>query len=888
MLAIAIAGLSCGGPALSSVEADDDLETAATPSPRTTLPGKWSVPEVVNQTTPNSRLGIKHRQRSWDSEAGRLIGPVLELLPPKPDASPDSDMRSEEQDEPNAASKDVDALASPAPLAPKLVTRNEATLGSVQRTWNLPATDPPATTVDQRPETAMLTKPESGPRDPDSVPRDEPSSNATVFLDPHRVDATALADDPEAESVDESTPTSSGWIARPAKTVGNRQSPYPRTIPSFPSWVSERTDDWPLTAPASEQPIGSGVIQSDSAESTPDVAPPTLPLADGRPTARNTSSMPTASQLLELAKNLPLQPETLPLLPNPDSDPLQSEATDKDQARASDTGDPESRPEASTSAEPASKVAQLEAPDQTSKSDDIPAASPKEKNASSAETNAKNESDLSTRVENAGPTPMVRRSVRDVFDSEPLDESVIEIQPRVTGPSKRRIAPNPDTSDASGEPKVVPGKKDVEPADPTAPENTAPSTLGRSDRLSPMPQGRIELKDIESTTIPSESSTNVDTDEIEEDDEREPTSDATETDVAPPQPPLASLDATGRPKRHRGPGAGFDEDRLIASMRSPIRQCLQWYHGQRENADKRSNWGMMHAIMVYGPETQLVARGRQYSTIAWIAGNNVCRGNRLMVNDRGTLRAQEGVGLQGHQAQWLAILAIAGVPGKYPLYVGRTKFKVADLVETEASECKDGAELTFSLIGLSHYLDTEATWVNKAGESWDFQRVIASELSQPIVGAACGGTHRLMGFAHALRKRRLEHQPIDGQWLRAETYLDDFVDYTYRIQNRDGSMSTDWFESRENNGDLERQVQTTGHMVEFLLTHLADDQLGDERLTRSVHFLLRSMMNGRRRDWAIGPKGHALRSLAIYYERMYGEGPAVTSSVVASRSRRSR
>jgi hypothetical protein len=34
------------------------------------------------------------------------------------------------------------------------------------------------------------------------------------------------------------------------------------------------------------------------------------------------------------------------------------------------------------------------------------------------------------------------------------------------------------------------------------------------------------------------------------------------------------------------------------------------------------------------------------------------------------------------------------------------------------------------------------------------------------------------------------------------------------------------------------------------------------------------MYNRRGHDWAIGPKGHALRSLAMYYERVYGGQPA--------------
>lgn len=333
---------------------------------------------------------------------------------------------------------------------------------------------------------------------------------------------------------------------------------------------------------------------------------------------------------------------------------------------------------------------------------------------------------------------------------------------------------------------------------------------------------------------------------------------------------LSQLDATGRLKVHPQPTALETIPPTIARLKSPVLRTLQSFHARTEHADSRSNWGMMHQIMVYGANTRIIARGRNYSAIAWMAGNNVCRGNRLMTSVRGKVQVREGTGLQGHQAQFLAVMSLVGVPSTYPLYVGNQRFSIKDLVEVEAAACDEGKELTFTLIGLAHYLDTDTTWAGARGEAWDFDRLIDAELSQPVVGAACGGTHRLMSFAHALRKRRLEGQPITGQWKRAENFLNEFVKYTYTLQNRDGSMSTNWFESPEDNGDLKRKVQTTGHMVEFLLTHLPDEELGDIRMTRAITFLVNALRRIEIDDSAVGYRGHALRSLAMYHRRMYG------------------
>ena len=329
---------------------------------------------------------------------------------------------------------------------------------------------------------------------------------------------------------------------------------------------------------------------------------------------------------------------------------------------------------------------------------------------------------------------------------------------------------------------------------------------------------------------------------------------------------INELDYTGYP------GKPFKVQDHVWRLKPSIERILQYFYDRPEIADGRSNWGMMHAMMVYGVDTRVSARSKQFSTIAWVAGNNICRGQRIFTHDRYGIRAKTGVGLQGHQAQLLAVLSLCDVPSNYPLYAGEKKFSVKDLIRREQLDCKAGEELTFTLIGLSHYLDTNAAWRSKDGQTWNFERLIREELSQPIVGTACGGTHRLMGFAHALRKRRSEGKPITGQWARAEYFLADFITYTYQLQNRDGSMSTEWFEGRADNGDVDRKIQTTGHMVEFLLTVTPDSSLQDPRLYRSIRYLTSALGRNLGHDWKIGPKGHALRTLAMYYERVYQSG----------------
>ena len=130
-------------------------------------------------------------------------------------------------------------------------------------------------------------------------------------------------------------------------------------------------------------------------------------------------------------------------------------------------------------------------------------------------------------------------------------------------------------------------------------------------------------------------------------------------------------------------------------------------------------------MMVYGIDTKVTAGRRSYSTIAWIAGNNVCRGQRLFEEVDGQLAVKSGVGLQGHDGQLLAVFSLCGVPAKLPNLCWRLpSLRSKILCESEMLACKTGNELTFILIALSHYLDTDQQWLNADGESWDFERLI--------------------------------------------------------------------------------------------------------------------------------------------------------------------
>jgi hypothetical protein len=311
----------------------------------------------------------------------------------------------------------------------------------------------------------------------------------------------------------------------------------------------------------------------------------------------------------------------------------------------------------------------------------------------------------------------------------------------------------------------------------------------------------------------------------------------------------------------------------LVELRSRLRECLAYYYFRPENVALRSPWGAMHWMIAYGVDSELIVGERRVNACGYLCYNGVCNGQQLFYTSGGRLQTRIGPGVQGHPGQFLAMLAQSRVKTDFPMLVDGQRFTVADLIQHEKETCRPRTELTFKLIAFTHYLKSDERWKSNDGQDWDIPRVIKEELAQPIVGAACGGTHRMTGFSYAVRKREQRGEPLTGQWLRAKKFVEDFHEYAFKLQNPDGSFSTDWFAGRADFGPLSRRLETTGHITEWLAYSLSKEQLLEPRMLRSVSYLTYLLSENRHEKWGIGPLGHGLHALAIYDERVFGGQP---------------
>ncbi len=395
-----------------------------------------------------------------------------------------------------------------------------------------------------------------------------------------------------------------------------------------------------------------------------------------------------------------------------------------------------------------------------------------------------------------------------------------------------------------------------DPADPEAVEKRAPS--GGSPASQPQGHRPTECPGAPNAEAPPRGDDSMPADAGEETAESHPY-----------DAPTASGTAEEQTRKGEPPAFTPEEIRI----RDRIVECLDYFQQNPENVVRRGPWALMHTILPYGAKTEILAGSRKVNAIGWLCYNGVSARQRMFQPTRYGFKPNVGPGMQGHEGQFLAILAQSRVPDDFPLKIGGRMYTVRDLVNYEMATCRERTELTFKLIGLSYYLEQDARWRDNRGRWWNLEKLLVEEMAQPVNGAACGGTHRLMALSYAVIRRNKAGYDLEGNWARAEQYLNDFVDFTMKLQNPDGSFSTRWFEGRGAEPDVERKVQTTGHIAEWLVFTLPDDHLRTDRIQSAVGFLADTIAAEPDRDWPIGPRGHALRALALYNQRVFGIAP---------------
>ncbi|MDF1840400.1 MAG: ADP-ribosylation factor-directed GTPase activating protein isoform b [Rubripirellula sp.] len=324
------------------------------------------------------------------------------------------------------------------------------------------------------------------------------------------------------------------------------------------------------------------------------------------------------------------------------------------------------------------------------------------------------------------------------------------------------------------------------------------------------------------------------------------------------------------------PAANSQSEEPIADL---VQRTLDQNRVQRRLAvQTHGAWQILHGILAYGDQFTLeTANGPQIAIDYLLQGKPVAgfepnRGDRLGDPPRFGLRMEmqpsTKIG-QGHRDQWLAVLSQSGLTPETKIGLAEPAMTIEDWVRQVEYDLPRNLELEFSwtLIALTQYRDTNHQWTARDGNSYSIEDLVQSEVNQSIPSSVCGGTHRLIGIAAALSKRRAEGRPITGVWADAEMVLANAVENARQNQNPDGSYGVDYLHRPGWTRDLGESLGTTGHVLEFIALSAPDRMLNEPWVERTARRLCGILQQCETVDLECGVLYHALHGLQEYQSR---------------------
>ncbi len=240
---------------------------------------------------------------------------------------------------------------------------------------------------------------------------------------------------------------------------------------------------------------------------------------------------------------------------------------------------------------------------------------------------------------------------------------------------------------------------------------------------------------------------------------------------------------------------------------------------------------------------------------------------------------------EGHTNQFLAILSMADLPLTHTFVVsdpqrpGTTKtITMADMVRHAQMNMHLGNpnEMAWTLWFLTNYLEPDATWIDKDGKPWSMEQLVTTQTNAPMFSgnkllAPCGGTHGMFALACACNSYQQKHGQLQGAWVAARQKLNDHIAAARRMQNQDGSFSTDFFRTTGWSAEMGPRFKSSGHMLEWLMMALPPEQLKEPWVRKGIESVAGDLIRNGYVGLGTPDTGamyHALHALVLYRNRV--------------------
>lgn len=313
------------------------------------------------------------------------------------------------------------------------------------------------------------------------------------------------------------------------------------------------------------------------------------------------------------------------------------------------------------------------------------------------------------------------------------------------------------------------------------------------------------------------------------------------------------------------------KDPLQARLEAAITQSVE-----RDLTTSHGFWTVFHGILGLGPSITLLdtKTRRRVNALDYIADGGKLNGLEFIPTPDGldVLVAPGTFVSQGHIDQFVAEMVEWGVSPDRKFVVNGKDYKFMDFLRHSRGRAtlSKPMELEWSLVIIGTTFGTDSKWTNALGEEVHFEDLVRAECDKPLSAGACGATHRLFGLTWVYHLHLQKGGKTEGVWKDVAAKLDSARQQARQFQNRDGSFSTNFFNGPGNVPDMERRLNTSGHIFEWLMLTLTDDELKQPWVQDAANSLTMMFLEIERRSMEGGTLYHAIHGLLMYYARVYG------------------
>jgi hypothetical protein len=309
------------------------------------------------------------------------------------------------------------------------------------------------------------------------------------------------------------------------------------------------------------------------------------------------------------------------------------------------------------------------------------------------------------------------------------------------------------------------------------------------------------------------------------------------------------------------------------------------------STERNGAWQVIHGAVAYGEQLPLETEGKPVLAIDYlfqggtIDGWSISVGPALPSTQRPGVIAKVEPGSyigQGHPDQWLGYFSQIPLDLNRKILVDGQTLSLIDWARQAQWDVPNNSvgEYSWTLIALTNFFPNEPEWKCADGNVWSIDHLAKFEAKQDLAESACGGMHRLMGLAHALRFLQRNDQVLRDGGKAAKQVVENAIKSARSFQNSDGSFSTNYTSRGGNSGDLSVCISVTGHTLEFLAYALEKNELQDPWMEKAVSRLCDMLKATEKIDAECGGTYHAIAGLKLYHSRRYGNQ---TNSATAQR-----